>query len=91
MLRAEVRKLTGGDGVDVSYDSVGKASADASLDSLKPRGWWISYGNASGAVEPIAPGILGAKGSLVLTRPSLFAFIAEAESLRRGQRRCLGH
>jgi len=81
---SEVRKLTGGDGVDVSYDSVGKASAAASLDSLKPRGWWISYGNASGAVEPIAPGILGAKGSLVLTRPSLFAFIAEAESLRRG-------
>jgi len=81
---SEVRKLTGGDGVDVSYDSVGKASAGVSLDSLKPRGWWISYGNASGAVEPIAPGILGAKGSLVLTRPSLFAFIAEAESLRRG-------
>ncbi|MCF6328258.1 MAG: quinone oxidoreductase [Henriciella sp.] len=80
----EVRKLTGGDGVDVSYDSVGKASASASLNSLKPRGWWISYGNASGAVEPIAPGILGAKGSLVLTRPSLFAFIAEAGSLRRG-------
>ena len=81
---AEVRKLTGGGGVDVSYDSVGKASAAASLDSLKPRGWWISYGNASGAAEPIAPGILGAKGSLVLTRPSLFAFIGEAESLRRG-------
>ncbi len=80
----EVRKLTGGGGVDVSYDSVGKASASASLDSLKPRGWWISYGNASGAAEPIAPGVLGVKGSLVLTRPSLFAFIAEAESLRRG-------
>lgn len=81
---AEVRGMTGGAGVDVSYDSVGKSSAEASLNSLKPRGWWVSYGNASGAAEPIAPGVLGAKGSLVLTRPSLFAFIADAESLRRG-------
>lgn len=81
---AEVRALTGGAGVDVSYDSVGKSSAQASLDSLKPRGWWVSYGNASGAAEPIAPGVLGAKGSLVLTRPGLFHFIADAESMRRG-------
>lgn len=81
---AEVRTLTGGDGVDVSYDSVGKTSAQASLDSLKPRGWWVSYGNASGAADPLAPGILGAKGSLVLTRPSLFHFISDADSLRRG-------
>lgn len=81
---SEVRALTSGAGVDVSYDSVGKSSAEASLNSLKPRGWWVSYGNASGAVEPIAPGILGAKGSLVLTRPSLFAFISDAESMRRG-------
>ena len=78
-----VRELTGGLGVDVSYDSVGKGSADASLNSLKPRGWWISYGNASGAADPIAPGILGQKGSLVLTRPSLFAFINTPDSLRR--------
>lgn len=81
---AEVRALTGGAGVDVSYDSVGKSSAQASLDSLKPRGWWVSYGNASGAAEPVAPGVLGAKGSLVLTRPGLFHFIADAESMRRG-------
>ncbi len=81
---AEVRALTDGAGVDVSYDSVGKASAEASLNSLKPRGWWVSYGNASGAVEPLAPGVLGAKGSLVLTRPSLFSFIADADGLRRG-------
>lgn len=81
---AEVRALTDGAGVDVSYDSVGKASAQASLNSLKPRGWWVSYGNASGAVEPIAPGVLGAKGSLVLTRPSLFSFIADADGMRRG-------
>ena len=81
---AEVRALTDGAGVDVSYDSVGKASAQASLNSLKPRGWWVSYGNASGAVEPLAPGVLGAKGSLVLTRPSLFSFIADADGMRRG-------
>lgn len=81
---AEVRRHTGGAGVDVSYDSVGKTSAQASLDSLKPRGWWVSYGNASGAADPIAPGALGARGSLILTRPSLFHFISDADSLRRG-------
>ncbi|MEO0606656.1 MAG: quinone oxidoreductase [Pseudomonadota bacterium] len=81
---SEVRALTDGVGVDVSYDSVGKSSADASLNSLKFRGWWVSYGNASGAADPIAPGLLGAKGSLVLTRPGLFNFIADDESLRRG-------
>lgn len=81
---SEVRALTGGAGVDVSYDSVGKSSAQASLDSLKPRGWWISYGNASGAADPVAPGVLGAKGSLVLTRPGLFHFISDVESMRRG-------
>lgn len=80
----DVRALTDGAGVDVSYDSVGKASASASLDSLKPRGWWVSYGNASGAAEPVAPGVLGAKGSLVLTRPGLFHFIADPDGLRRG-------
>lgn len=80
----QVRELTDGDGVDISFDSVGKASASASLDSLKPRGWWISYGNASGAVEPLAPGILGQKGSLILTRPSLFNFIGSPDALRRG-------
>ena len=81
---AEVRALTDGAGVDVSYDSVGKASAQASIASLKPRGWWVSYGNASGAAEPIAPGELGVNGSLVLTRPSLFHFISAADSMRRG-------
>lgn len=81
---AQVRALTEGKGVDVSYDSVGKASAQASLDSLKPRGWWVSYGNASGAAEPVAPGVLGAKGSLVLTRPGLFHFISTPQDLARG-------
>ena len=81
---AGVRELTGGVGVDVSYDSVGRASAQASLDSLRSRGWWVSYGNASGAVEPIAPGLLAAKGSLVLTRPTLFSFLGENGGMARG-------
>ena len=80
----EVRALTGGAGVDVSYDSVGKTSAEASLNSMKPRGWWVSYGNASGAADPIAPTVLGGKGSLVLTRPGLFHFIADPDGMRRG-------
>lgn len=78
-----VRTLTNGEGVDVSYDSVGKTSALASLDSLKPRGWWISYGNASGAAEPVAPTTLAVKGSLILTRPSLFNYIAKPAELTR--------
>ena len=81
---SEVRALTGGAGVDVSYDSVGKTSAQASIDSLKPRGWWVSYGNASGPADPVAPTTLGGKGSLVLTRPGLFHFISDAESMQRG-------
>ena len=81
---SEVRALTGGAGVDVSYDSVGKNSAQASIDSLKPRGWWVSYGNASGPADPVAPTTLGGKGSLVLTRPGLFHFIGDGESMRRG-------
>lgn len=80
---SEVRTLTGGAGVDVSYDSVGKASAMASLDSLKPRGWWISYGNASGAVEPLPPTLLAQKGSLMLTRPTLFNFVPTVADLSR--------
>ncbi len=78
------KALTGGKGVDVSYDSVGKSSALASLDSLRPRGWFVSFGNASGAADPIAPGELSKRGSLVMTRPGLFHFINDEASLRRG-------
>ncbi len=81
---ARAKALTGGRGVDVAYDSVGKDSAEASMNALRPRGWWVSYGNASGAVEPIAPGVLGPKGSLILTRPTLFHFIADPNALSRG-------
>lgn len=81
---SRVRALTDGKGVNVSYDSVGKDSAKASLDSLKSRGWYVTYGNASGAVEPFAPGDLNRRGSLVMTRPGLFHFVADEDGLRRG-------
>lgn len=84
------RALTGGKGVDVSYDSVGKSSAIASLDSLKPRGWFVSYGNASGAVDPIAPGELSRRGSLVMTRPGLFHFIGSPDSLHKASSALFG-
>lgn len=87
---AQVRDLTGGTGVDVSYDSVGKVSAQASIDSLKPRGWWVSYGNASGAADPVAPGVLGAKGSLILTRPGLFHFINSPQYMTRAANALFG-
>ena len=80
----QVKALTDGKGVDVALDSVGKISFDASLSSLKPRGWMISYGNASGAADPVPPGRLAQGGSLVLTRPTLFNFIDTPEALARG-------
>ena len=67
----QVRELTGGAGVPVVYDSVGKTTWDESLNCLAPRGLMVSFGNASGPAEPFAPGVLGAKGSLYVTRPSL--------------------
>lgn len=68
----EVRSLTNGEGVDVVMDSVGKATFEKSLDCLKPLGMMISYGNASGKVPPLDIGLLQAKGSLKITRPTLF-------------------
>lgn len=81
---AQVRALTDGAGVDVALDSVGKISADASLKSLKPKGWFITYGNASGAVEPLPPARLAQGGSLIMTRPTLFSYIDTPDSLQRG-------
>lgn len=77
-----VREITGGRMVPVVYDGVGKATWDASLDCLAPRGFMISFGNASGAVGPIDPMILSAKGSLYLTRPTLFHYTMTAEELQ---------
>ena len=78
---AEVRKITGDQGVDVVYDAVGKATWDASIDSLRPRGMMVSYGNASGPVPPFEPLLLSRKGSLFLTRPTLVNYIATREDL----------
>jgi len=76
-----VREITGGDLCDVVYDSVGKDTYPGSLDCLKPRGLWVSFGNASGKVPPVDIGMLAAKGSLFITRPSLAAYIAKREEL----------
>ncbi|MEZ6030532.1 MAG: quinone oxidoreductase [Hyphomonadaceae bacterium] len=81
---ARVKELTGGKGVPVVYDSVGKSSAEASLKSLQPRGWFITYGNASGPVDPIPPARLNQGGSLIMTRPGLFHFTKERADLERG-------
>lgn len=77
---ARVRELTDGKGVDVVMDAVGADTFEGSLDSLKPLGMMISFGNASGPVPPFSVGILGQKGSLKITRPTLFTHIAEHET-----------
>jgi NADPH2:quinone reductase len=76
-----VRALTGGAGVPVVYDSVGKATFDGSLDCLARRGMMVSFGNASGAPPPLDPLVLSRKGSLYLTRPTLFDYTATREEL----------
>lgn len=76
-----VRELTGGRGVDVVYDSVGKDTWEGSLDCLRPRGMLVSFGNASGAVPPFSPLALSSKGSLFLTRPTLWHYIATPAEL----------
>lgn len=85
-LAAKVRSLTAGKGVPVVYDSVGQDTFFASLDCLRPRGLMVSYGNASGPVPPIAPLELAKRGSLYLTRPTLFHYIARRADLERGAR-----
>ena len=77
---ARVKAITGGKGVKVVYDSVGKDTFDKSLDCLRPFGLMASFGNASGPVAPFAPGILGPKGSLYVTRQTLFTHIATREA-----------
>jgi NADPH2:quinone reductase len=75
-----VKEITGGKGVKVVYDSVGKDTWDKSLDCLSPFGLMASFGNASGPVAPFSPGILGAKGSIYVTRQTLFSHITSRES-----------
>ncbi len=78
--QARVKEITGGRGVKVVYDSVGKDTWDKSLDCLSPFGLMASFGNASGPVPPFAPGILGAKGSIYVTRQTLFSHIVTREA-----------
>lgn len=84
-----VKELTGGEGVDVVYDAVGQATFEASLDSLKPFGMMVSYGNASGQVEAFSPKILAPKGSLYVTRPTLATHTATRELLLEGAERLI--
>ena len=78
---AEARDLSDGRGADVVYDSVGQATIDASIDALRPRGLLVSFGQSSGPVPPLDVGRLARAGSLFLTRPSLFHYIADRAEL----------
>ncbi|HWK73394.1 MAG TPA: quinone oxidoreductase [Povalibacter sp.] len=79
----QVKAITRGRGVNVVYDSVGKDTFIGSLDSLRPRGMMVTFGNSSGPVPPIAPLELSRRGSLYLTRPTLFHYIATRSALQR--------
>ena len=77
----EARRLTGGRGVDVVYDSVGKTTFEKSLNSLRPRGTLALFGQSSGSVPPFDPAVLNTKGALYLTRPSLGHYLLTREEL----------
>jgi NADPH2:quinone reductase len=81
---ANVRELTGGLGVAAVYDSIGKDTFFQSLDCLRPHGVMVSFGNASGPVAPFAPLELQKRGSLYVTRPTLFDFIRARDDLEAG-------
>ena len=76
-----VRELTNGAGVDVVYDSIGQATCAGSLDCLRPFGLFVTFGNASGPITNFDLGSLGPKGSLYVTRPTLFTYTAQREDL----------
>jgi NADPH2:quinone reductase len=86
----EIKRLTGGHGVQVVYDGVGQATFEQSLDSLARRGMMVSYGQSSGTIPPIEVSLLNTKGSLFLTRPSLTHYIATPEELQRRAEDVLG-
>jgi NADPH2:quinone reductase len=77
----EVKRITGGDGVDVVYDSVGKTTFEKSLSCLRPRGMLVLFGQSSGSVPPVDPQVLAGGGSLFLTRPSLAHYVLTREEL----------
>jgi len=83
-IAAKVREITDGRGVDVVYDSIGKDTFEASLDSLRPRGMMVSFGNASGPVPEFKPLLLAAKGSLYITRPTVKDYYASDEDYLAG-------
>jgi NADPH2:quinone reductase len=78
----KVREITGGKGVPVVYDSIGKDTFLAGLDCLQPRGIMVTYGNASGPVDPFPPSMLAAKGSLFVTRPVLAHYTSTAQEVQ---------
>jgi NADPH2:quinone reductase len=78
-----VREITGGAGVDVCYDSIGKDTFPASLDCIRPMGTWVTFGNASGPVPPFAPLLLMQKGSLFATRPTTAHYLAKRSDLEQ--------
>jgi NADPH2:quinone reductase len=80
-IAARVREITDGAGVPVVYDSVGKDTFDASIDSLSPLGLFVTFGSASGPVPPVDPGLLSKKGSLFMTRPTLMTYTAKREDM----------
>jgi NADPH2:quinone reductase len=87
---AETKRLTGGAGVQVVYDSVGRATFEGSLDCLAPRAMMVLFGQSSGKVPPFDTQTLAAKGSLFLTRPTLFAYVAAREELLARAREVMG-
>jgi len=86
----QVKRLTKGAGVPVVYDSVGKATFPASLDCLRPRGLFVTFGNASGPIPKFEPSLLNQKGSLFMTRPSLFHYVATRKELEANARDLIG-
>lgn len=80
---AETRRLTGGRGVQVVYDSVGKTTFDKSMNCLAPRGYLVAFGQSSGPVAPVDPQLLSQKGSLFLTRPTMGHYILTREELQK--------
>jgi NADPH2:quinone reductase len=86
----EVARLTGTRGVDVVYDGVGRATFEGSINSLRPRGMFVSYGSASGRVAPVDPLLLQSKGSLFFTRPTLAHYVASPEELLERSRELFG-
>ena len=87
---AEVRRITGGHGVQVVYDSVGKTTFEGSLDCLARRGMMVLFGQSSGPVPPFDPQVLNRKGSLFLTRPSLGAYVSTRDELMSRASEVLG-